>query len=57
MKVFPDDPAWSGSGLFLVLNVPLLWLLGVSFYRYKVTAARPAQYVGFENFTRYLEII
>src|SRR5215204_3933889 len=37
---------------FLVLNVvPLLWLLGVSFYRYKVTAARPAQYVGFENFT------
>ena len=36
---------------FLVLNVvPLLWLLGVSFYRYKVTAARPAQYVGFENF-------
>src|SRR5215207_11736204 len=36
---------------FLVLNVvPLLWLLGVSFYRYKITAARPAQYVGFENF-------
>jgi multiple sugar transport system permease protein len=36
---------------FLVLNViPLLWLLGVSFYRYKVTAARPAQYVGFDNF-------
>jgi multiple sugar transport system permease protein len=36
---------------FLVLNVvPLLWLLGVSFYRYKVTASRPAQYVGFENF-------
>ena len=36
---------------FFVLNVvPLLWLLGVSFYRYKVTAARPAQYVGFDNF-------
>jgi len=36
---------------FIVWNVvPLLWLLGVSFYRYKVTAARPAQYVGFENF-------
>ena len=36
---------------FLVLNVvPLLWLLGVSFYRYKLTASRPAQYVGFENF-------
>jgi multiple sugar transport system permease protein len=36
---------------FLVLNVvPLLWLLGVSFYRYKITAARPAGYVGFENF-------
>jgi multiple sugar transport system permease protein len=36
---------------FLVLNVvPLLWLLGVSFYRYKLTASRPAQYIGFENF-------
>jgi multiple sugar transport system permease protein len=36
---------------FLVWNVvPLLWLLGVSFYRYKVTAARPAEYVGFDNF-------
>ena len=36
---------------FLVLNVvPLFWLLGVSFYRYKSTAARPAQYVGFDNF-------
>jgi multiple sugar transport system permease protein len=36
---------------FLVLNVvPLLWLLGVSFYQYKVTAARPAEYVGFDNF-------
>jgi multiple sugar transport system permease protein len=36
---------------FIVWNVvPLLWLLGVSFYRYKVTAARPAQYVGFDNF-------
>src|SRR5215212_3414391 len=37
---------------FIVWNVvPLLWLLGVSFYRYKVTAARPAQYIGFDNFT------
>lgn len=36
---------------FLVWNVvPLLWLLGVSFYRYKVTAARPPAFVGFENF-------
>lgn len=36
---------------FIVWNViPLLWLLGVSFYRYKVTAARPAEYVGFKNF-------
>ena len=36
---------------FLVWNVvPLLWMLGVSFYRYKVTAARPAQYVGVDNF-------
>ncbi|MFN8592859.1 MAG: sugar ABC transporter permease [Thermomicrobiales bacterium] len=36
---------------FLVLNVvPLLWLLGVSFYQYKVTAARPPKFVGFDNF-------
>lgn len=36
---------------FIVWNVvPLLWLLGVSFYRYKLTAARPPSYVGFENF-------
>jgi multiple sugar transport system permease protein len=37
---------------FIVWNVvPLLWLLGVSFYRYKLTAARPAEYIGFANFT------
>jgi multiple sugar transport system permease protein len=30
--------------------VPLLWLLGVSFYRYKVTGARPPSFVGFDNF-------
>jgi multiple sugar transport system permease protein len=36
---------------FVVWNVvPLLWLLGVSFYRYKVTGARPAEFIGFENF-------
>jgi multiple sugar transport system permease protein len=36
---------------FIVWNVvPLLWLLGVSFYRYKVTSARPPQYIGFDNF-------
>jgi multiple sugar transport system permease protein len=36
---------------FIVWNVvPLLWLLGVSFYRYKLTAARPPSYIGFENF-------
>ncbi len=37
---------------FVVWNiVPLLWLVGVSFYRYKVTSAREPRYVGFENFT------
>ncbi len=36
---------------FVVWNiVPLLWLVGVSFYRYKVTSSRPAKYVGFDNF-------
>ncbi len=36
---------------FLVWNViPLLWLIGVSFYSYKVTSSRPAKFVGFENF-------
>ncbi len=36
---------------FLVWNVvPLLWLLGVSFYQWKMTAARPPGFVGFDNF-------
>src|SRR5215203_2993757 len=36
---------------FIVWNVvPLLWLLGVSFYRYKLTAARAPQYIYFDNF-------
>jgi multiple sugar transport system permease protein len=36
---------------FVVLNVvPLLWLLGVSFYQYKVTSARPPKFVEFRNF-------
>jgi len=39
---------------FVVWNVvPLLWLVGVSFYRYKVTSSRPPAFVGWEN---YLEI-
>jgi multiple sugar transport system permease protein len=36
---------------FFVWNIiPLLWLVGVSFYRFKLTSARPAKYVGFDNF-------
>ena len=36
---------------FLVWNVvPLVWLLGVSFYQYKVTSSRAPKYVGFDNF-------
>jgi multiple sugar transport system permease protein len=36
---------------FLIWNVvPLVWLLGVSFYQYKVTSSREPKYVGFENF-------
>ncbi|MGH2531485.1 MAG: carbohydrate ABC transporter permease [Thermomicrobiales bacterium] len=36
---------------FVVWNiVPLLWLVGVSFYRFKLTAARDPEYVGFENY-------
>lgn len=36
---------------FLVWNIiPLLWLVGVSFYRYKVTSSREPAYIGFENF-------
>ena len=38
---------------FIVWNiVPLIWLLGVSFYRYKVTSSRAPIYVQFENFER-----
>jgi len=50
-KFFPTILLGPILVFFIVWNVvPLLWLLGVSFYRYKVTAARPAEYVGFENF-------
>lgn len=36
---------------FVVWNVvPLLWLVGVSFYRYKVTSSREPSFVGWENF-------
>jgi len=39
---------------FVVWNVvPLLWLVGVSFYRYKVTGSRAPSFVGWDN---YLEI-
>ena len=38
---------------FVVWNIiPLLWLVGVSFYRFKLTSAQPATYVGMENFRR-----
>src|SRR5215211_1374067 len=41
---------------FLVWNVvPLLWLVGVSFYRYKLTSANPARYIGFDNFRTIFE--
>ena len=37
---------------FLVFNVvPLLWMLGVSFYSYKITAGTPPRYFGMRNFT------
>ncbi len=36
---------------FVIWNIiPLLWLTGLSFYRYKVTSSRAAEYIGFENF-------
>ena len=36
---------------FVIWNViPLLWLTGLSFYRYKVTSARAEKFVGLENF-------
>ncbi len=41
---------------FVIWNViPLLWLVGVSFYRFKLTSAQPAKYIGFENFRRLFE--
>ncbi|MEA2584767.1 MAG: multiple sugar transport system permease protein [Thermomicrobiales bacterium] len=36
---------------FVIWNIiPLLWLVGVSFYRYKLTSNNPARYIGFQNF-------
>lgn len=50
-RVFPTLLLTPILIFFLIWNVvPLLWLLGVSFYQYKVTAARPPKYVGFDNF-------
>jgi multiple sugar transport system permease protein len=50
-KFFPTILLGPILVFFLVWNVvPLLWLLGVSFYRYKVTASRPPQFVQFDNF-------
>src|SRR5690349_15817081 len=38
---------------FVIWNIiPLLWLVGVSFYRFKLTSAQPAKYIGLENFRR-----
>ena len=41
---------WDRCSFFIVWNVVPLWLLGVSFYRYKLTAARAPQYIYFDNF-------
>jgi len=50
-RVFPTLLLTPILIFFVIWNViPLLWLLGVSFYQYKVTAARPPKYVGFDNF-------
>jgi multiple sugar transport system permease protein len=50
-KFFPTILLGPILVFFIVWNVvPLLWLLGVSFYRYKLTAAREPRYVGFDNF-------
>ena len=36
---------------FLVFNtIPVLWLLGLSFYNYSLTSGSPPQFVGFRNF-------
>lgn len=50
-RVFPTLLLTPILIFFVIWNViPLLWLLGVSFYQYKVTAARAPKYVGFDNF-------
>jgi multiple sugar transport system permease protein len=51
-RVFPALLLTPVMIFFLVLNVvPLIWLLGVSFFQYKVTSSREPKYIGFENFT------
>lgn len=37
---------------FVIWNlVPLLWMAGLSFYRYDLTSANPPRFIGWENFT------
>jgi len=37
---------------FLIWNViPLLWLVGLSFYKYDLTSPEPARWLGLDNFT------
>ncbi len=38
---------------FVVFNtIPVLWLLGLSFYNYSLTSGSPPQFVGFRNFVQ-----
>ncbi len=41
---------------FVVWNfVPLLWMLGMSFYNYSLTSGKPPRFIGFDNYLDFLD--
>lgn len=58
IRDFKDNDNWFGLGLivpvllfFIVWNViPLLWMLGLSFYNYIITLGLPPRFVGLQNY-------
>jgi ABC-type nitrate/sulfonate/bicarbonate transport system ATPase subunit len=43
---------------FAIWNiVPLFWMVGMSFYNYSLNLGRPPRFVGFDNYTDYLDSV
>src|SRR5258707_14478257 len=50
-RVFPVALLVPVLIFFIILNVvPTLWMVGLGFYRYSLTAGTPPSYIGLNNF-------